>query len=351
VNRQIVESALTGLPHRDIAARFGLKLTSVRGVISTAKSLGIDIPSPKNIDRERIIELATKGTPQVEIAAVVGCSVRKVNDLLNRERAAGRDHLPLSRPMAERAASRRHARGMKDRMPELCRAGMSAREISEKFGWQLGSVQQTISRLRAAGVDLPRHRPAPDGEKSRIIEAALTGMPPSKIAVLLGCDRNKVTSVINKERVAGRTFPPCIRSQAVQARGKRGPRGPRDPDMANRIIEAAMTGMRPKDIVALLGCSPGIVSRRLVKERAVGRQIPPFKRVARPQAGPVSRKRVDPAMPAAIIEMAGTGKVPKVISGELGCSLATVYYWIGKAAKAGRKFPQICSRRRRVPVF
>ena len=83
----VIEAGLAeGLGDRDIAAR--LKGRTPKAVKGRRHRLGLSRGAPAVIDRDRLVELYAAGLSVADIAEVLGCTWRTVQELVSRERAA-----------------------------------------------------------------------------------------------------------------------------------------------------------------------------------------------------------------------------------------------------------------------
>ena len=102
---------------------------------------------------------------------------------------------------------------------DLARTGMRPAEVAAALGRPSGTVASALSRARARGVVVPRSHPGPvpgtrhgcvgadDTRRQAIISMAVEGLPPRDIAARLGMTASSVSVTLSRMRAAGVQVP------------------------------------------------------------------------------------------------------------------------------------------------
>lgn len=194
-------------------------------------------------------------------------------------------------------------------MVRLVREGLTNTEIAERFNMDTKTVTQRLSRLRKAGIDVPRRNLRPNPERDAAVRAlAASGMADDAIAGALGIRVSTVRGLLG--------------TQAAEQ-----PRRALDA-LDQRILALREARHTSQQIADIVGLSRSTIHKRVQALRAAGH----------PVAG--SRRLFSPHEDAQIAAMRADGATTVEIAGMLGRDRASVAARMSYLRRIGVDIPR-----------
>ena len=238
--------------------------------------------------QDQVVEMWNSGIDKKEIAEKLGITIGTVNTYLCHARKAGQEVRKQERKT-----------GKQEQVVEMWNFGIDKKEIAEKLGITIGTVSVYLSKARKSEQEVRKIE-----KQDQVIEMWNSGIDKKEIAEKLGITINAVNKHLYKARKTGQE----VRKQ-------------------DQVIEMWNSGIDKKEIAEKLGITINGVNCHLYKATKAGQGL---------RKNPVKRGRKIEKQDQ-VVEMWNSGINKKEIAEKLEITINTVSTYLYQARKAGQE--------------
>ena len=198
---KVVEMWNSGIDKKEIAEKLGITTKSVDVHLYRARKAGQEVRknpvkrTRKAEKQEQVVEMWNSGIDKKEIAEKLGITTRSVDGRLYRARKTGQE-----------VRKQEGKTGKKEQVVEMWNSGINKKEIAEKLGLRIDTVIVYLCQARKSGQELrknPVKRTRKAGKQEQVVEMWNSGINQKEIAEKLGITIGTINTYLCQARKTG----------------------------------------------------------------------------------------------------------------------------------------------------